>query len=141
MTHRDPVSTVPSYASMESTLYGMSSSIDRESVGQFWEGRLAELLTMFMTARRNVGADRFIDVLYTELTQDPIPVGLRVLAQAGMAATPEVVAGMSEWVEANRREDRAPHRYSLEDFGLDRTRIERDFADYRSSVLNLAAPS
>ena len=137
MTHRDPVATVPSYASMEYTLYGMSSSIDRESVGRFWEGRLAELLTMFMAARREVGADRFIDVLYTDLTRDPIAVGKRVLAETGMAATPEVVAGMEEWVEANRREDRAPHRYTLEDFGLDKARIERDFADYRTNVLHL----
>ena len=137
MTHRDPVSTVPSYASMEYTLYAMSSSVDRESVGRFWEGRLAELLTMFMAARRNVGADRFIDVLYTELTRDPIAVGKRVLVETGMAVTPEVVSGMEEWVEANRREDRAPHRYTLEDFGLDRARIERDFADYRANVLHL----
>ena len=138
MTHRDPVSTVPSYSSMMASLYGMSSSIDRHSIGRFWERRLAELLSMFMAARREVGAERFIDVLYTELTKEPIEVGKRVLAQAGVEATPEIVAGMSEWVEANRREDRAPHRYTLEDFGLDKARIERDFAGYRTNVLGLA---
>ena len=137
MTHRDPVSTVPSYASMMSTLYQMSSTIDRHSIGRFWEPRLAELLSMFMAARQDIGPDRFIDVLYIELTQEPIEVGKRVLAQAGVEATPQVVAGMSEWVEANRREDRAPHRYTLEDFGLDKASIEQDFAKYRADFLHL----
>jgi hypothetical protein len=141
MTHRDPMSTVPSYCSMMATLYGMASTIDRHSVGAFWEKRLAELLGLFMTMREQAGSESFIDVRYTDLTKTPIEEGKRVLAEAGIPITPEIVAGMEDWVEANRREDRAQHKYSLEDFGLDAALIEKDFATYRATFLDQKVPA
>jgi hypothetical protein len=136
MTHRDPVATLPSYASMEAVLYAMGgSSIDRASVARFWEGRLAELLGEFMRQRDLAGGGRFIDVRYDDLTARPIEAGKRVLAAAGVAVTADIVAGMGEWVEANRREDRAPHKYSMADFGLDQARIEQSFAAYRARFI------
>ena len=135
MTHRDPVATLPSYASMMYNLYQMSATADRVAIGEFWAKRLAELLTMFISARDAIGADRFTDVRYPDLLGHPIEQGKRVLASAGVTVTPEIVAGMAEWIEANRREDRAPHRYALEDFALEQSRIEQDFADYRRRFL------
>jgi hypothetical protein len=136
MTHRDPVATVPSYASMETVLYHMGgSSIDKESVGRYWAGRLRELLGEFMRVREQAGPDRFIDVPYTALTAVPIEAGKRVLEAAGIAVTPEIEAGMNEWVEANKREDRAPHKYTLEEFGLDKAALEASFAFYRERFL------
>ena len=135
MTHRDPVSTVPSYCSMMTTLYHMASGVDRERIGAFWEKRLAELLDLFMSIRAKAGNAAFIDVRYTDLTSEPIEQGKRVLSEAGIAITPEIVAGMEDWIEANRREDRAPHQYALEDFGLTRQQVEQDFATYRAKFL------
>jgi hypothetical protein len=135
MTHRDPVQTVPSYCSMMTTLYHMGSTVDRERIGAFWEKRLAELLDLFMSVRAKAGPDNFIDVRYTDTTTKPVEEGKRVLAEAGIAVTPEIEAGMAEWVEANKREDRAPHRYALEDFGLTRELVEQDFAEYRAAHL------
>jgi len=135
MTHRDPVQTVPSYCSMMTTLYHMASTVDREKIGAFWEKRLAELLDLFMAVRRRAGSASFIDVRYTDTTTKPVEEGKRVLREAGIEVTPEIVAGMAEWVEANKREDRAPHRYALEDFGLTREQVEQDFADYRATYL------
>jgi hypothetical protein len=141
MTHRDPVATVPSYCSMMTTLYHMASTVDRERIGAFWEKRLAELLDLFMSIRAKAGSADFIDVRYTDLTTHPIEQGKRVLAEAGIALTPEIVAGMEDWVEANRREDRAPHKYALEDFGLTKPEVERDFADYRAAFLDAPVPA
>jgi hypothetical protein len=135
MTHRDPVQTVPSYCSMMTTLYHMASTVDRRKIGAFWEKRLAELLDLFMAVRARAGSASFIDVRYTDTTTRPVEEGRRVLGEAGIAVTPEIVAGMAEWVEANKREDRAPHRYALEDFGLTREQVEQDFADYRATYL------
>ncbi|MCW6534821.1 MULTISPECIES: sulfotransferase family protein [Sphingomonas] len=136
MTHRDPVATVPSYCSMEYSLYQMvSETIDRESVARFWVPRLAELLDGFMRVRRETGGRNFVDVRYADLLSDPIGQGARVLEAAGVDVTPEVRAGMEQWVEHNKREDRAPHKYSLEDFGLNKAEVERPFADYRAKFL------
>lgn len=132
MTHRDPVSTVPSYCSMEYSLYRMASdTIERTQVATFWEPRLVQLLAMFMQARETAAPGRFIDVRYSDLLSDPIGQGVAVLEQAGVEVTPEIRTGMDEWVEANRREDRAPHKYTLADFGLEQSEIETRFADYR----------
>ena len=141
MTHRDPVQTVPSYCSMMTTLYHMASTVERERIGAFWEKRLAELLDLFMSVRSKAGPDSFIDVRYTDTTTKPIEEGKRVLTEAGIEVTPEIVAGMAEWVEANKREGRAPHRYALEDFGLTREQVEHDFADYRAAFLNEKVPA
>lgn len=136
MTHRDPVATVPSYCSMEHSLYQMvSDRVDPASVAAFWVPRLADLLDRFMAVREQVGGQNFIDVRYADLLSDPIGQGTRVLEAAGVDVTDTVRAGMAEWVEANKREDRAPHKYALEDFGLVRSDVEQRFAAYRAAFL------
>ncbi|ARS25778.1 sulfotransferase family protein [Sphingomonas sp. KC8] len=136
MTHRDPVQTVPSYASMMFNLYGMvSDTVTKEEVGAVWIDRLAELLNTFVAERDKVNGRNFIDVLYTEQLAEPVKVGRYVLQQAGVVVTPEIEAGMAEWIEANKREDRAPHKYSLEDFGLSREQVEEKFRTYREAFL------
>ncbi|WP_235534186.1 sulfotransferase family protein [Sphingopyxis sp. Root154] len=136
MTHRDPVATVPSYCSMEHSLYQMvSDRVDPASVAAFWVPRLAELLDRFMAVRGQVAGQNFIDVRYADLLDDPIGEGVRVLEAAGIDVTDTVCAGMAEWTEANKREDRAPHKYALEDFGLDRSGVEQRFAAYRAAFL------
>lgn len=136
MTHRDPVATVPSYCSMEYSLYHLGSDdVDRKSVADFWVGRLAELLNSFMDVRDKVGGKNFVDVRYKDLLTDPIGQGTRVLEAAGITVTDAVRDGMSEWIEANKREDRAPHKYTLEDFGLQKEEIEGLFTRYRDNFL------
>ncbi|MGB0908605.1 MAG: sulfotransferase family protein, partial [Maricaulaceae bacterium] len=52
MTHRDPVSTIPSYCSMEASLYKMGSTeISNAEIGTYWVRRLAEWLDHFMKVR------------------------------------------------------------------------------------------
>jgi hypothetical protein len=136
MTHRDPVKTIPSYCSMELALYRMvSERIGARDVAEFWVPRLQQLLDMFMAARRQIGADRFIDIRYRDLVQRPVEMGTRVLTAANIDVTPKIRAGMETWIEANRREDRAPHRYTLEDFGLTEADINRRFGEYRARYL------
>lgn len=136
MTHRDPLATVPSYCSMEHSLYQMvSDRVDPTSVAAFWVPRLAELLDRFMAVRGQVAGQNFIDVRYADLLGDPIGEGTRVLEASGIAVTDAVRAGMAEWIEANKREDRAPHKYALEDFDLVRSDVEQRFAAYRAAFL------
>lgn len=136
MTHREPAATIASYCSMEYSLYQMGSDqITREHVARFWEPRLHQLLTMFMQARVRAGDGAFIDVRYADLLTDAVGQGVDVLERTGIAVTPEIRAGMDEWIEANRREDRAPHKYTLADFGLERAEIEARFADYRQRFI------
>jgi len=137
MTHRDPVETMPSYCSMEYSLYRMvSDTITKEQVAAYCIPRWQQLLDMFIDARGRLGDKRFVDVNYRELTKRPIEVGSEVLRRAGVTVTPEIRAGMEQWIEANRREDRAPHRYTLQDFGLTEAELQARFANYRARFIN-----
>ncbi len=136
MTHRDPMQIVPSWASMEYNMYQMvSDQVTREEAGAFWVDRLAELLDNFVAERERVQGRNFIDVRYTEQLAHPVATGRRVLEACGITVTQAIEDGMAEWIEANRREDRAPHNYSLEEFGLNAEQIEANFRVYRSTLL------
>jgi len=136
MTHRDPVSTIPSYCSMEASLYKMGSTdISNVEIGTYWMLRLKEWLDNFMAVRAKADANRFIDVNYKALLETPAEEGLRVLNAAGISESTEIKAGMEEWIEANRREHRAAHKYSLQDFGLGADTIRAKYADYISQYV------
>ena len=131
MTHRDPVSTIPSYCSMEASLYKMGSGeISNAELGTYWMARLKEWLDNFMQVRARADASRFIDVNYKDLLGSAAQEGGRVLAAAGIPMSPAIKDGMEDWIEANRREHRAAHKYSLDDFGLDEASIRREYDDY-----------
>lgn len=131
MTHRDPVSTLPSYCSMEASLYKMGSDdISHQEIGEYWQARLKDWLDNFMQVRERAEASRFIDVQYAALLENPADEGLTVLRAAGLSMGPEIKSGMEDWIEANRREHRAAHKYSLADFGLNADVIRQDYADY-----------
>ena len=134
-THRDPVATVPSYCSMMHSLYKMGSSeITNEQIGTYWAPRLKRWLDQYMSAR--AGQDtRFMDIHYKRLLENPVAVGAAVLEFADIPMSQEIEAGMEGWIEANAREHRAPHKYSLEDFGLCKSGIESLFHSYRDSFL------
>ncbi|MEM9704783.1 MAG: sulfotransferase [Pseudomonadota bacterium] len=131
MTHRTPVETVPSYCSMMQTLYRLSSNdVTPHMVADFWGPRLKALLDRFSAARASNDPDRFVDIHYKDLLDNPITAGEQVLKAAGLPADDQARSDMAEWIEANKREHRAPHAYSAEEFGLSADAIKRDFADY-----------
>ena len=136
MTHRNPVSTIPSYCSMEASLYKMGSTeISNAEIGTYWMSRLKDWLDNFMAVRASADRDRFIDVNYKNLLESPAEEGLQVLEAAGISESAEIKAGMQEWIEANRREHRAAHKYSLEDFGLYEASIRTKYGDYISQYV------
>lgn len=136
MTHRDPVATVPSYCSMEASLYRLGSEeISGEMIGAYWQDRLKAWLDNFMTVRAAASPDRFMDINYKDLLQRPAEQGAKVLDFTGIPMSADIDANMAEWIEANRREHRAAHKYTLKDFGLNAPHIETLFKTYRETYL------
>jgi len=132
MTHRDPVATVPSYCSMQRSLYGMGSEeVSNEMIGGYWPERLNELMQLFMQVRSaGQNEDRFIDVYYQDLLQQPVAEGKRILELSG-ALGPDSVEAMQAWQDGNKRGERKAHAYSLEEFGLSEAGVKQEFAAYR----------
>lgn len=135
MTHRDPLEIVPSYVSMEATLYRLGASLDDAEVGAFWSARLIEWMQRFESARARIGEARFIDIDYRAVTREPLKQAKAVLERMGIPGGPEVDAALDEFIAGNRREQRPLHAYSLERFDLDADAIAKAFADYRSRYI------
>jgi hypothetical protein len=72
-THRDPLSTVPSYCSMVNSLIHMNSDqVDDIEFGRFTEKRWAGFLERYEAARQRIGPHRFIDIKYEDLVKAPL---------------------------------------------------------------------
>ncbi len=135
-THRDPMSTVPSYCSMTNSLVHMNSDrVDDVEFGRFTEKRWAGFLERYEAARERIGPHRFIDIKYEDLVKAPLDQARPVLAKLGVEMTPEVEDGMKEWLQENARDKRAAHHYTLEQFGLSEPELEKDFKSYRERFI------
>lgn len=135
MTHRDPLDIVPSYVSMEASLYSLCSTIDDAEVGAFWSRRLVDWMQRFESARARIGEDRFIDIDYRAVIRQPMEEARRVLSAMGIADGPETEDALTEFLAGNKREQRPAHDYSLARFGLDADWISDQFASYRAHIM------
>ena len=136
MTHRDPVSTVPSYCSMESALYKMNTNaISDFEIGNYWLDRLSEWLNNFIEVRNSIPDDRFIDINYSDLVEAPEKIGAQVLKSIHVNDDILTKEMMENWINANKRENREKHNYKLSDYGLTNESISNKFKDYIKKYL------
>jgi hypothetical protein len=132
LTHRDPVETIPSAASMYGALWALGrDDVDEREVGAQVLERYAWALDRCLRSRERHDPERFLDVAYADVQRDAWAQVERIHAWLGVPLDGPVVAAMDRWLGANAREKRAPHRYRLAQFGFTRRQLERVFAEYR----------
>jgi hypothetical protein len=137
MSHRDPLQTVPSVCSLMTMLHALECDrVDKVEVGRFTAKRWAWNLSRFTQSRARLPSDRFHDVRYRQLVQEPVEEVGRVFARLGEKLTSEAAASINQRLESNRRDKRPAHQYSLGEFGLSEAELLRDFAEYRTAFLN-----
>ena len=72
-THRDPLETIPSISSMEYSLWRLAADDpDPVSAGRQWGEKFRAALERCMELRDARFPDRFLDVWYRDVQQDPI---------------------------------------------------------------------
>jgi hypothetical protein len=137
-THRDPVQTIPSICSFIRTLHSATTARDDSvDIGQAWSEMFARSMVEALAARQR-HPDRFLDVWYKDTVAEPRRVAESVFRFIGQPLTDAGWAEMELWREANKREARPSHDYSLATFGLTREQIERQFEDYRAHFITSA---
>jgi Sulfotransferase family len=132
LTHRDPLEVVPSMASLHATLRStFSDAIDPAETGAEATSRWAEGIRRALAERDSgaVPADRFLDVMYTDLVRDPLAAVRRVYRYYDLPFTDAVEGRMRRFLAENPKDKHGAHRYTLEQFGLDR---DVELARYRS---------
>jgi hypothetical protein len=131
-THRDPRKTMASFCSMVAHGRGVFSDVvSSKGVAEHWTRKVKRLMELSMDVRARRGEDRFIDVSYYDLLEDPIGQVRRVYEKAGIAFDEGAARAAEATRKKNVQHKYGRHAYRLEDFGLSDEQIEHDFGFYR----------
>jgi hypothetical protein len=135
-SHRDPVETIPSLASLIAGVWVIYSDVaDPKEVGSQWARKFARGMTHTMAVREQLGEGRFLDLWFRDTVSQPLEEIRKIYDFLGMKLIPEARAEMSQWQEFNRRELRPPHEYTLEEFGFTEEALKRQFRAYRERFI------
>jgi hypothetical protein len=130
-THRDPLRVMASMASHATVLRrAFSDSADPRQIAADWAERWGRALDNFLAVRDRSPASQFLDISYGEIEARPIETVERVYAFLGWPFTGTARARMEAFLAANPKNKHGVHRYSLEQYGLDRKREQARFAGY-----------
>lgn len=128
-THRDPSRSIPSYCSLASLnwrlLYG---EFDPKEMGPYIEDRFMQGIERGLAVRERVGDERFLDVNFRTLLNEPIEAVNRITSHFGL--TPVDEEKMREYLTTDRPDDRGKHKYAADHYGLDVDAIKERFKDY-----------
>ncbi len=128
LTHRDPLEVVPSIASLHVVLRRtFSRAVDPLAVGPEVSQMLADDIRRGCAARDDGCAppERFLDVWYTQLMEDPLAVVRRIYRHFDLPLSADVEARMRTYLATSPKDRYGQHVYSLGQFGLD-AGVERE---------------
>jgi hypothetical protein len=135
-SHRDPVETIPSLASLIAGVWVIySDEADPVEVGRQWARKFARGMRHTMAVREELGDERFLDLWFTDTVSQPLEEIRKIYAFLGMELTAQARDEMARWQDFNRRELRPPHAYTLEQYGLSETGLQQQFCDYRQRFI------
>ena len=133
VTHRDPLKVLPSTASFTEVLRApFTNHLDRAALGQEasrrWEGSARQVVQLLLGdegLRR-----RICDVHFTDLARDPLAVVRAIYAHFDRELTPAAEQAMGRFVADHPKGKKGEHRYTLEEYGLDRDEERSRFQFY-----------
>ncbi|NND68245.1 MAG: sulfotransferase [Halioglobus sp.] len=136
--HRDPMETIPSGASLNTTLWRMhADDVDPTHVGAQWLDRMGWTNDRAIAFRRGLPREdqRFTDIRFSYLTRDPVQQVAVIYARAGIELTANARGAMQDWLRSDSERKLAQHSYAPEDFGLTTVKIRDRFSDYYQHFL------
>jgi hypothetical protein len=132
LTHRDPVQTIPSAASLNRSLWRLTSEgVDDREVGRQWQERMQWAVKRCLASRERIPAGQLADVWFQDALREPLAVVAKIYATFGIDFTPAARDALAAWLRDNRRDKRPAHEYTLAEFGMSEEKIRADFAEYR----------
>jgi hypothetical protein len=133
-THRDPIKVIPSLCSLMCMTRGIfTDRLDPSQVGPELAERMVSAVEQGAEAEQTYGR-RITNVLFDSLVKDPIGTVRGVYEQFGYRYSAEMEAGMQRWLDDNPQGKHGAHKYELEQFGLTKADIEREFGSYWNDV-------
>lgn len=130
--HRDPVEAIASTASLcRAVRSARTDHLDLPEIGAQWADRIVPLTQRLADDRDGLAGDRpVLDIRYQDLAADPVAVVSRVCRELDLDAGPDFLAAVRNYLASNGQHRRGVHRYTPEEFGLDRAALTRATAGY-----------
>jgi hypothetical protein len=131
-THRDPRKTLGSFCSMVAHGRGVfSDHVDAREVSRHWLRKVIRVTERSIASRERWGEERFLDVSYYDLLEDPIAQVRRIYDFAGLELGDAAERAVRAVRAENVQHKHGRHRYSLSDFGLTEAGIDAELGFYR----------
>ena len=129
-THRDPCTAVASLCSLMANAHRRNcAEADVTYLGRNVPAGLVEHVRRPMALLDEIG-HRVHHIQYASLVGGEIDAVRRLYEWLGDELTPDIEDRMRGWLTQRRQARLGPHRYALEDYGLERAAIASMFSDY-----------
>ncbi len=132
-THRDPVKSVTSYASLTSLVRESGSDdVDPFEIAQDWIVRLKNVIDHALEVR-NAGPypDAVIyDMYFPDFVADQFAEVTKIYDALGLPMTDEGAARMQAFIADNPKGKHGLHLYTPEEYGIDPATVRSDFREY-----------
>lgn len=132
-THRDPVKSLTSYASLTALVRSMGSDqVDPAEVAEDWNPRLRRALEHAIAVR---SAGRypqalFYDMRFSEFIRDQFGVVKQIYEAFDLPMSEAAAARMKWFIADNPQGKHGIHRYSPEEYGIRPEVVRREFRPY-----------
>ncbi|UFZ04923.1 sulfotransferase [Bradyrhizobium ontarionense] len=122
--HRDPCQIIPALASLIAHLQiPYTARSDFHDLGRRMLDLFEQSMDRMMQADKEVSSDCLVDVLFDDLTRDPIGTVRAIYAKFGYDDTAEFETLMRRHLKTESVSRRFKHVYTLEQFGLSRAQV------------------
>jgi hypothetical protein len=129
MTHRDPTDVLLSVADVYADIGGVfTDDLDRHYIGRLNVEQWSTGINRVLQFRDNGGDDRFYDIDFRAMREDPIGEVRGLYEWLGEPVTPEFESGMRQWWETAAHEPSTHSDPAV--YGLDLDQIRPLFAEY-----------
>jgi hypothetical protein len=130
-SHRDPAKVLGSVCSL--IHYIRSWASDRDDALELGEEQLErwwEAVSRAMDFRARVGDERFADLAFADLQDDPVDALGHAYERIGVAFGEDSRRAVERWANQHEPGSHGTHAYDLADFGLDADLVRARFAPY-----------
>ncbi|HTJ63724.1 MAG TPA: sulfotransferase [Alphaproteobacteria bacterium] len=132
-THRDPVKSLTSYASLTALVNEMGSDhVDKFAVAQDWNARLKAKLEQAIAVRaaRDYPQAIFYDMRFSEFVRDQFAVVQQIYKAFDLPMSDEAAARMKFFIADNPQGKHGIHRYEPHEYGIDPAVVRAQFRPY-----------
>jgi hypothetical protein len=132
-THRDPVESMTSYASLTTLVRAMGSDdVDRKEIARDWTARLQKVVSRTLLVRtvRDYPDAIFYDVKFSDFVADPFGVVTWIYAAFDIPMSAEAETRIRAFIDDNPKGKHGDHVYTPEEYGVDPAAVHESFTDY-----------